>query len=132
MTIKKNMKKSLLIALFLFPLGTLYPAPDGIAGPLIGAVQSDRVSLWMFAPAEAECKFTYHSDSPDSPKSGKRANYCSLQSGCRRTGTPIQIRYPRVVAEHALPFRNHRQWKERPGLGRILQDGPGSGKARGL
>ena len=72
MTVKKNMKKTLLIALFLLPLGTLYPAPDGIAGPLIGAVQPDRVSLWMFAPAEAECKYTYHSDSPNSRKSGKK------------------------------------------------------------
>jgi alkaline phosphatase D len=78
MTIKKNMKKPLLIALFLLPLstlypvpGTLYPVPDGIAGPLIGTVQPDRVSLWMFAPAESACKYTYHSDDPDSPKSGK-------------------------------------------------------------
>ena len=71
MTIKKNMKNALLIALFLLPLATLHAAPDGIAGPLIGTVQPDRVTLWMFAPAESSCKFTYHSDSPDAPKSGK-------------------------------------------------------------
>ena len=65
------MKKSLLLTLLLFPLRVLYPAPDGIAGPLIGAVQPDRVTLWMFAPNESECKYTYHSDGPDSPKSGK-------------------------------------------------------------
>ena len=65
------MKKSLLLTLLLFPLRVLYPAPDGIAGPLIGAVQPDRVTLWMFAPNESECKYTYNSDGPDSPKSGK-------------------------------------------------------------
>ena len=65
------MKKPLLITLLLLPLRVLHPAPDGIAGPLVGAIEPDRVTLWMFAPAETECKYTYHSDGPGSPQSGK-------------------------------------------------------------
>ena len=65
------MKDTLLIALLLLPFSSLHAVPDGIAGPLIGAVEPNRVTLWMFAPAESACKYTYHSDDPDSPKSGK-------------------------------------------------------------
>ena len=65
------MKDTLLIALLLLPFSSLHAVPDGIAGPLIGAVEPDRVTLWMFAPAESACKYTYHSDDPGSPKSGK-------------------------------------------------------------
>ena len=65
------MKNTLLIALLLLPFASLHAVPDGIAGPLIGTVQPDRVTLWMFAPAESACKYTYHSGGPGSPKSGK-------------------------------------------------------------
>jgi alkaline phosphatase D len=60
----------LLIALLFLPLPALHAVPEGIAGPLVGAIKPDRVTLWMFAPAESECKYTYHSDNSDSPKSG--------------------------------------------------------------
>jgi len=65
------MKKPLLIALLLLPFASLHAVPEGIAGPLVGAIEPDRVTLWMFAPAEAQCKYTYHSDSSDSHKSGQ-------------------------------------------------------------
>ena len=65
------MKNPLLIAILFLPLAVLHAVPEGITGPLVGAIEPDRVTLWMFAPAEAQCKYTYHSGSPDSPKSGK-------------------------------------------------------------
>ena len=106
------MKKSLLLTLLLFPLRVLYPVPDGIAGPLIGGVQPDRVTLWMFAPAESACKYTYHSDGPGSPKSGK-----CLQS-------PIRPEKARVDPSNQSSKGCHRTRstiskspsKERPGL----------------
>ena len=64
------MKSSLLITLLCLPLSALHAVPKGTAGPLIGTVEPDRVTLWMFAPAESVCKYTYHSGSPDSAKSG--------------------------------------------------------------
>jgi alkaline phosphatase D len=64
------MSPRLLIALLLLPLVALHAAPDGIAGPLVGAIGPDRVTLWMFAPAESQCLYAYHSDDPASPNGG--------------------------------------------------------------
>ena len=59
----------LLIALLFLPLTALHAAPEGFAGPLVGAIEPDRVTMWMFAPAESQCIYTYHSDNPASPNS---------------------------------------------------------------
>ena len=66
----ETMKLRLLIALQFLPFSALHAVPEGIAGPLIGAIEPDRVTLWMFAPAESQCTYTYHSESSESPKSG--------------------------------------------------------------
>ena len=68
---KETMNPRLLLALFFLPLSALHAAPQGIAGPLVGAIEPNRVTLWMFAPAESECTYAVHADSPDSAKSGK-------------------------------------------------------------
>lgn len=65
------MNLRLLIPLLFFPLLKLKAVPDGIAGPFIGAVESDGVTLWMYAPSESQCTYTYHSNSPDSSISGE-------------------------------------------------------------
>ncbi|MEM7393295.1 MAG: alkaline phosphatase D family protein [Verrucomicrobiota bacterium] len=53
----------LLTLLFLAP-AAVHAVPEGIAGPLVGAVEPDRVSLWMFAPAESECTYSFHATTP--------------------------------------------------------------------
>ena len=64
------MSPRLLIALLFLPLVTLHAAPEGTAGPLVGAIEPDRVTLWMFAPAESQCLYTYHSDGLASTNGG--------------------------------------------------------------
>ncbi|MFT4691953.1 MAG: alkaline phosphatase D [Limisphaerales bacterium] len=67
-TKKETMIPRLLIALLFLPLTALHAAPEGFAGPLVGAIEPDRVTMWMFAPAESQCIYTYRSDNPASPK----------------------------------------------------------------
>lgn len=64
------MNHTLLIAILFLPVAALQAAPQGIAGPLVGAIEPDRVSLWMFAPAESQCIYAYRSDNPASPNDG--------------------------------------------------------------
>ena len=45
--------------LLLLPIA-LPAAPNGIAGPLVGAVEPDQVNLWLYAPAESWCSYSFH------------------------------------------------------------------------
>ncbi len=53
------------------PCVTLHAAPEGIAGPLVGAIEPDRVNLWMFAPSESKCLYSYHSADSGSANGGE-------------------------------------------------------------
>ena len=50
------------LSLLLLTVTALYGVPKDIAGPLTGTVESDRVSLWMYAPAAAQCSYSYHAE----------------------------------------------------------------------
>ncbi len=48
----------------------LHVAPKGTAGPLVGAVDPDRVTLWMLARGGSHCSYTYKSADPAQPDNG--------------------------------------------------------------
>ena len=61
------MNRYLLYLLCFIPVYYLHAAPEGSAGPLVGAIEPNQVNLWMFAPAESKCNYSYHADSSNSP-----------------------------------------------------------------
>ena len=53
----------LLAAPLFLPLTALDAAPpEGVAGPLVGAVGPDRAALWMYVPTGSKCAYTFHPD----------------------------------------------------------------------
>ena len=54
--------KILLSSLFLFSISSLNASVPEITGPLSGDVRANQVTLWMYAPLNSKCSFSYHAE----------------------------------------------------------------------
>jgi hypothetical protein len=50
-----------LFAFLLLPLCFLQAIPE-IAGPISGDVRANQVTLWMYAPLNSKCTYSYHAE----------------------------------------------------------------------
>ena len=122
------MKNRLLIALLLFPFASLHAVPDGVAGPLIGAVQPDRVTLWMFAPAESKCKYTYHSDGTGSTKSGQGQMSAVSNPAGEGPGRPFKCVIQGLSPDTRYHFEINVDGKSDPAWAGSFKTAPEAGK----
>jgi alkaline phosphatase D len=63
----KTVYLGILFSLFFLILPNLHAMPEGTAGPLVGAVKSNQVSLWMLAPSDSVCSYEYYKEGASNP-----------------------------------------------------------------
>ena len=72
------MSPRLLITFLLLPFSFAQAIPE-IAGPITGDVRANQVTLWMYAPANSKCTFSYHAEG-SSKKNNKMGKLTALSN----------------------------------------------------
>jgi len=120
----------LTITLLLFSPALLSAAPEGIAGPILGSIEPDRVTLWMFAPAEAECNYTYRADNAEEAEeaSGKGALVAVPNPAAKGSGSPFKSVVKGLAANTRYHYTITVDGKSNPAWSGSFTTAPTTGK----